>query len=246
MSGAELAALLCGVCRSRLGTDEAATCRACVADVRAHLFAVEDAYGLLPALLDGLGSNAPQPGRGRAAERPLPGGDVLVLLAAGGDALEAFRRLRRAEASGKRHDEPPWGADDAGHDPPSVAYELARHEDDWRHLRREPAATGPATVASAAAYLHARLPWAACKHRGFAEFALDVKALRARLERAAGLDDRPERAGVPCFGCGGDLERRFGYRGLADDWTCRRCGRVYDQAAYLLAVRANLEQVARP
>lgn len=244
MSGPQPAAgLLCGVCRHRLGTDELATCRACVADVRAHLLAVEATYGLLPALLGVLGSNAPQPGQVRASERPLPGGDVLVLLARGSNALEALRRLRQAEAVGKPHDEPPWGADDAGNDPPSAAYELGRWVDDWRLLRREPVGGHAATVPGAVDYLLARLPWAASHHPGFAEFTLDVKVLRRRLERAAGLDDRPERAGVPCFDCRGDLERPYGYQGRVDDWTCRRCHRVYDQAAYLLAVRATLQEV---
>lgn len=236
-----MTALLCGCCRHRLGVDELATCRACVADTRAHLGAITAAYELLPALLDSLGSNAPQPGRGRVVERPMPGGDVLVLLGPGGDALEALRRLRRAERIGKPHDEPPWGADDFGHDPPSAAHELGRWEDDWRRVRGEPGAGGPATVAAAVEYLRARLAWAASHHPGFAEFGLDLRALRRCLEQAAGLDDRPERAGVPCFDCGGDLERRYGHNGREDDWTCHRCRRVYDQAAYLLAVRANLE-----
>jgi hypothetical protein len=209
-----------------------------VADVRAHLGAIEAAYGLLPELLDALGSNAPQPGGGRAAERPMPGGDVLVLLAPGSSAAERWRAWRRDPER-----DPEWDQDDRPADPPSVAYELGRHEDDWRRLRGEPAAPGEATVGEAAAYLHLRLTWAARRHPGFAEFALELAVLRRRVERAAGLDDRPERAGVPCFGCGGDLERPYGHQGREDDWRCRRCRRVYDQAGYLLAVRASLEEV---
>lgn len=232
--------LLCGTCRHRLGRDEAATCRACVADVRAHLGAVQAAYELLPALLDGLGSNAPQPGRGRATERPMPGGDVLVLLAAGSNALAALRRLREAEQAGRVHEEPAWGADDRGNDAPSVAFELARWAQDWALVRGEPAPV--ADVATSLGWLRNRLPWAGAHHRGFAEFALDVKRLRRHLERVTGLEDRPERAGVPCFDCRGDLERPYGRSGRADDWTCRRCRRAYDQASYLLAVRASLEE----
>lgn len=230
-----MTALLCGCCRHRLGVDELATCRACVADTRAHLGAVEHVYALLPALLDSLGSNAPQPGRGRVAERPMPGGDVLVLL---GPGSAAAARLRAFLAGA----DPDWDGDDRPADPPSVAHELGRFEDDWRKVRGEPAATGPATVPGAAAYLHSRLAWAASHHAGFAEFGLDLRALRRRLEQAAGLGDRPERAGVPCFDCGGDLERRYGHKGREDDWTCRRCRRVYDQVSYLLAVRASLEE----
>lgn len=228
----------CGTCRTALGVQEASTCRACVADVRTHLGAIEAAYALLPELLDALGSNAPQPGRGRTAERPMPGGDVLVLLAPGSSAAERMRAwLRDPER------DPDWDQDDRPADPPSVAYELGRHEDDWRRLRGEPAATADATVGSAAGYLHLRLSWAARRHPGFAEFALELAILRRRVERAAGLDDRPERAGVPCFGCGGDLERRYGHQGREDDWTCSRCGRVYDPPAYRLAVIASLQEI---
>lgn len=235
-------ALLCGVCRHRLGVDEAGTCRACVADTRAHLGAIDDAYKLLPALLDGLGSNAPQPGRARSNERPMPGGDVLVLLAAGSSALEALRRLRAADATGKAHDEPAWGADDRGHDAPSAAYELGRWVSDWGLVRREPVAASIG-VPAAVVWLRRRVSWAGSHHPGFADFTLDMRALRQRIERVAGLEDRPERAGVPCFDCGGDLQRQFGHNGRDDDWTCSWCGRVYDQAAYLLAVRATLQEV---
>lgn len=231
-------ALLCGVCRHRLGTDEARTCRACVADTRAHLGAIEHAYALLPDLLVGLGSNAPQPGRTASNERPMPGGDVLVLLGPGSPALERVRAWLRDPDR-----DPDFDQDDRPGDPPSAAYALGRHEDDWRHVRREPAAAAAHTVAGAVAYLHGHLTWAAARHPGFAEFALDLAALRRRLEVAAQLDDRPERAGVACFGCGDDLQRPYGHNGREDDWTCRRCRRVYDQAAYLLAVRATLQEV---
>lgn len=230
------AGLLCGVCRHRLGTDELATCRACVADVRAHLGAIEAAYGLLPLLLPACGSNAPQDGRGRAAERPIPGGDALVLL---GPGSPATARLRAFLAG----DDPDWDQDDRRSDPPSARYELGRWVDDWLLLRREPAAAVPLPVPAAVAFLRDRLQWAASRHPGFGEFVLDVKVLRACLERAAGLDEPVERAGVPCFDCGGDLERGYDHNGRADDWRCRRCHRVYDSASYLLAVRAQLEEV---
>jgi hypothetical protein len=231
----------CGTCARRLGVDEAATCRACVADVREHLALIVDLYATLPALLGGLGSNAPDPaGPVRSGERPMPGGDVLVLLAGGSDALAALRRLRAAQSSGKSHEEPAWGADDRDRDPPSVAYELARWVTDWRLTRSEPSAS--MGVNASAAWLSIRIPWAAARHPAFAEFATDMARLRRRLEHATGTADRPERAGVPCFDCGGDLERGWGHHGREDDWTCRRCRRVYDQAAYLLAVRATLEE----
>lgn len=377
MTGTEPAALSCGTCRTRLGVDEASTCRACVADTRAHLAAITAAYRVLPALLDGLGSNAPQPSRGRTAERPLPGGDVLVLLGPGSSAIERLRAYLAGQ-------DPDWDQDDRPADPPSVAYELERWVSDWRRLRREDAAGrsssrgaggkaappemhtpcviwdgrltregygrldlpapggqvyahrhayervhGPIpddlttdhlcwnpacvnvdhmelvtraenirrasarithcpqghpydddntmhyvqpksggigrkcrechrqwarerradrrgwTAEESLVYLHRHLTWAARRHPGFPEFATDLTRLRRRVEAAAGLDDRPERAGVPCFGCGGPLERPYGHQGREDDWTCARCRRVYTRSAYLLAVRATLEGVDR-
>lgn len=223
-AGPEPTGVLCSTCRHRLGVDELHTCRACVADVRHTLAAVVDVFGRLLAELGQLGSNAPDPGRpGRSSTLPLPGGAVLVMLGPGAPAAADVDALPS--------------------DPRSVAHELGRWEDDWRRRRREPAADGPPLVATAADYLQVRLTWAATRHPGFAEFAADVTVLRRRLERATGLDDRPERAGVPCFDCRGDLERPYGHNGREDDWTCRRCRRVYDQAAYLLAVRAQLEEV---
>jgi hypothetical protein len=237
---------MCGTCARRLGVGELATCRACVADARADLAAVLDAYGMLPALLNGLGSNAPNPAAVHGgSERPMPGGDVLVLLGPGSGA----DNQRRADAARRRAGRPGsdvWGLDDLPSDPSSVAYELGRWEDDWRRVRGEPAASGPAGVHTAADYLRDRLAWAAGHHDAFPDFAEDLARLRRRLEVATGTIDRPERADVPCLDCQGPLERWWTHAGLDDEWTCRGCRRGYDQRAYLLAVRATLEEVAGP
>jgi hypothetical protein len=233
----------CGTCAHRLGLDELATCRACVADVRTALDAIETAHALLPGLLVGLGSNAPNPAGRGGNERPMPGGDVLVLLGPGSGADNQRRADRARRLAGKPGGDV-WGRDDRDGDPPSVAWELGRWEDDWRRIRGEPAAPGPPSVPAAVVYLHGRVAWAAGHHDAFPDFAADMNLLRRRLEVVTGTCDRPERADVPCLDCGADLERRWTHQGLDDEWTCCRCRRAYDQRAYLLAVRATLEKVS--
>lgn len=127
-------------------------------------------------------------------------------------------------------------------DPESVAFELCRWEDDWRQVRGEPAAETVGTVASAAGYLERRMGWAADEHLAFDEFAEDVRRLLTRLRTATATDDHPE-AGAPCFeeGCGGTLVREWTEQGLSESWRCPRCRRVYEPAAYWLAVKAEME-----
>lgn len=251
----------CGTCRQLLGRGEQATCRACVADVRAALRGIVDGYAVLPLLLDSLGSNAPKrnPGGGGGGdrERPLPGGDPLVMLGpgSGGD------NVRRADTARLRVDPGAvqlYGRDDADGDPVSVSHELGRWEDDWRRLRGEPGAPGPAYVSTAVDYLTVNVSWAASRHPAFREFADDMRRLRWQLEAVTRTEDRPVRASAPCFEprptddddggearvCGGVLERHYLTTGLQDDWVCRRCKRVYDQAGYWLAVRSQLERAA--
>jgi len=235
----------CGLCQRPLREDERATCHQCVGAVRADLHAVTNLHQLLPAVLAALGSNAPNPNLTRGFAAPLPGGDALVLLAGGSAGAEARRRWRRAEATGQPHQEPPWGADDQPNDPPSVSGELARWEDELRHHHHHPAAPYPADVTGAASYLRRNLTWAGGHHPDFAELADDLAALRRRLERVTGRDQPPVTAAADCFDCGGRLQRHWTHHGLTDDWTCHQCARVYDQPAYLLAVRARLEQQAQ-
>jgi hypothetical protein len=234
----ESEAIPCAVCRRPLREeDPPRVCHACIGKARADLHAIVNAYATLPDIVHHpLGSNAPRPQEGgRASERPMPGGNALVMLAGGGDG--------RGQLWSEH-----FGADDMNGDPPSVPYELGRWEDDWRRTRGEPAALTGYYVASAAAYLLQHTPWAARTHPEFDEFVDDLRRLRHTLEHAAGLADTPVRADAPCFDCGGTLERHYRDRhGLDDDWICRGCRRQYTPAAYYLAVRAELEtRATRP
>lgn len=78
-------------------------------------------------------------------------------------------------------------------------------------------------------------------HVPFEDFARDLRRCRAHLE--AVLHDSPhgDLAGVGCFDCGGDLERKLTTTGLDDHWTCRICKRRYTYAEYNFALRARLE-----
>lgn len=213
----------CVICARSLHHDEQQTCLPCLGRVRADLADVVYTYGQLPAELARLKSGSDMSATATGSdENPMPGGDVLALLAGGSEGRSEDGTTYRVS------------------DPPSVAYALASWEDDWRSVRREPAASGPATVSAAAAYLGARMGWAAGNHPAFDEFARDVRRLRSRLLRTTAQDDTPE-TGAPCFGCSEPLERGWTDEGLADHWFCRRCHRVYSDAEYWLAVRAKLE-----
>lgn len=211
---------VCLVCGRSLTSTELRTCESCVAEVRRLLVEVVQLFALLPMTLGhpvGARYDADSP-HGGSDERPLPGGDALVMLGPGSMAA---------------------GALGLPSDPPAVAAELGGWEDDWRSTRREPAADCEATVAGAAAYLSDRAGWSASHHDAFDEFVTDLRRITARLRDATAMSDRPQ-LGVPCFDCGADLRRAYG----EDDYRCPRCRRTYDEASYWLAVRANLEQEA--
>jgi ribosomal protein L37AE/L43A len=76
----------------------------------------------------------------------------------------------------------------------------------------------------------------------FDELAGEVRRCRGHLEDVLHDQPRGDYAAVGCFECGADLERRLTKAGFEDVWTCRRCRRTYTHAAYMLAIRARLEE----
>lgn len=226
---------LCQVCTRSLRLEDHRTCEDCLTHARHLLAGVTSMYAELPAHLarvpgQRLDTSAPAASDGR----PLPGGDVLVLLGKGSEGLED---------NGKT-------AKDG--DPKSVAYELAWWANTWADSRAEPVVvplfdqTGrtPAArqVQLAAGYLEVHTRWAARAHGGFVAYVKDLQLLHRRLERATGRADRPEKAEAECFTCGADaLVRQLTDRGLEDHWTCGRCRTTYDWHRYLLACRAKVE-----
>jgi len=75
----------------------------------------------------------------------------------------------------------------------------------------------------------------------FEDFARDLRRCRGHLESVLHDQPRGDIAGVGCFECGHDLERRLTPAGFADVWTCRGCRQVYTSAEYNFALRASLE-----
>lgn len=99
------------------------------------------------------------------------------------------------------------------------------------------------TVSRCVDYLTGRLT-VLSRHDGFAftEFSKAVRKIRAHLEAVLRDQGHGDVAGVGCFDCGGDLERRLTARsGFEDVWTCKGCRRQYKWREYMFAVRAALE-----
>ena len=228
---------LCQVCQLSLDRTERQVCLLCVGQVRRNLHRIGDLYATLP---DELGHpKGPQidpSGGGRHDdEQPIPGGPILPLLAGGSRGLTQITGAPTT-AGGRdfSHDN-----DEHTSDPQSVAFELSRHEDLWRLQRGEPAAETAPTVTGCSGYLFRHLTWAADNLEDFLDLSDALATILYRLEAVTSTSDRPQ-VGVPCFedGCGADLIRKYG----EDHYTCPRCRRQYDDAAYWLAVRAALEK----
>lgn len=229
---------LCVVCSLSLDRQERACCVMCVGATRRDLHRIVDLYAVLPDEL-GHATAAPMDPMGgrRDDERPLPGGQILPLLAGGSRGLT---QITGAPTSAGVRDYS-HEADERDSDPQSVAFELSRWEDHWRHLRREPAADHAPTVTGCSAYLRRNVQWAADHDDAFQGFADDLHTLRGRLERVTGHDEPRAEPGAPCFDCGHDLHRPWTDEGLADEWRCPRCKAVYEAPRYWLAVRSHLE-----
>lgn len=180
-------------------------------ELPAHLGHVRASMGNRPGGTDG---------------RPLPGGDLLVLLGPGSRGLSDDGETRRRN------------------DPDSVPYKLSAWEERWRSARGEEPA-GPTEVWRAAQYLRNNLRWASVSLKGFSGFLGDLRALHGRLETATGRRRSPVKANADCFSCGEPLLRLVGSDGLEEQHvTCRGCGQKYDATRYLLALRAAAEDAS--
>jgi len=257
----------CIVCCRTLG-DEIQTCINCLNRARNNLSAITELAALSEERLDGwpaISAGSPQDGA-QIHERPLPGGDMLVMVSDGSEGRSEPDALFQQ-------------------DPESLSYMLGSWEDDWRQIRGEAAAPHKATIANAADYLNRRLGWAAQHHPAFDEFAGQLGKAVSALEAGLRSGDRVER-GVPCSECGERLIRRAAAKrdcahtrkarlmasdqdetvvlrqillaypedatehakcdqgGYSDNYECRTCGQTYTQAEYWLAVRARIEEVS--
>lgn len=122
-------------------------------------------------------------------------------------------------------------------------YILGSWEQLWRDHLTQPtdlAATLPRLVDYLDRHMH---EMAAEPEVPFEDFARDLRGCRGHLEDVLRDQNQGDRAGVGCFDCGGDLERRLTEQGFEDHWTCQRCRRRYTYAEYNFALRASLEAV---
>jgi hypothetical protein len=235
----------CVVCGHELAPTELRTCVGCLGRTRRRLLllarlvdvAVDLRPDLAPIVLDRT-SHA-------TVETPLPGGDLLVALGPGAPAGE-----------GDPND--PW----------AVQQGLASWVRDWAETRGESALPVP-TVTWLVDWLTVRCGWAAAHHDAFALFADEVDDMLSELAAWSHLC-QPSITGAPCPYCRVPLRRDWTDRrrrhecvghpdrcdwpyrhhgcadtgGLDDLWRCPRCARTYPDAAYWLAVRAQLEEIA--
>jgi hypothetical protein len=222
--------LLCIVCTRSLLDYEQQTCESCLTHTRELLAGIGLMYDELPRHLGHVSSRAYGSGPVSSDGRPLPGGDVLVLLANGS---EGFAEDALTTKDG---------------DPTPVAYELGWWHEEWQDCREERVTdarprSAVAIVRQALGYLEVHARWAAAHHPGFDEFAADVRKLHTRMEVATGRVRQETKANASCFDCGGDLVRRIDGDGMEEDHvTCVRCRRQYDQPRYLLALAGRREE----
>lgn len=267
---------LCLVCSTSLALADRQTCESCLTKTRVLLAGISVMYDELPRHLGHVRSQVYDAGRPESADgRPLPGGDVLVLLGAGSEGLEED------------------GTTSRDGDAVSVAFTLEFWREEWEDARGERVVerrprSSRTKVRQAVGYLERMTRWAAQQHAGFVDYADDLRLLHGRLERATGRNQPRVKAEAECFDCGADalvrevregeacghrppefppasggslLERRALHEeqvsaweaahsrceqgGHEDRWTCQRCGRTYDWPAYLLACRSRVEDGRR-
>lgn len=175
----------CCLCGRSLQHDEPQTCIWCLNRVRGDLNAIADLYALLPEEMmfrGGVSFDVVY----RSADTRVPGGDALVHLAPGSpDARDP---------------------DATPGDPTPVAALLRNWalvfvaDPDQPPARHLTAITG---------WLSARLTRLAQRHDAFADFASELRRLRAELERVNHAGDRPSHAPAPCTDCGNTLTRPY-------------------------------------
>ena len=225
-------------CWRTLRADEAGICAVHLGALRRDLADLAQDWPVLASMPLGSPRSARfDETRSAARERPLPGGDALVLRGPGGWRGSGGR----GSASG-----------DAGSVSGVVAY--------WRMrvvLFRREAPTRDPGVPAALAYLRGpALDAFAAQGGQVAEMITEMAALRSRVRVAIGDSDRSLRGAVPCVQCGTLLVREelddgsrtnrpagqvSTTRGQSEVWTCPRCREQVSADHYWLAVRAALE-----
>jgi ribosomal protein L37AE/L43A len=207
-------------CRVCIRTHAEQTCPECVASTRDNLHAIARCCGALSVEVAHRGVN----------------GEAMMLLGPSADPerwgfTEASVMVGRLPAG--------WVEDVNGELHPGFV--LATWDMIWRDHLDQPSnlkATLPRLVDYLDQHLHRMAEEDLIP---FEDFARDLRRCRGHLESVLHDQPRGDIAGVGCFECGHDLERRLTDTGFADVWTCRGCRQVYTSAEYNFALRASLE-----
>lgn len=208
-------------CRVCGYTHVAGTCAECLAETREALRDIGVRCGSLPAEVEHRGIH----------------GEAMMLLGPSADP-EARGHLEASIAAGRVPGDYLDHADSELH----PLFVLGTWDMIWRDALEHDEPTERLTVAAAVDYLDRQLSYmAGYEHAPFEDFASAVRDCRTHLAGVLHDEERGVRANVPCFDCGGELERQLGKAGFDDHWTCRRCRRRYTIAEYNFALRASLE-----
>ncbi len=208
---------LCVVCTRSLHRAEPRVCELCISYVQQLLAGILLLWAELHGHRRTIRTGQYDETRPVSRDKPLLGGDVLLLLGPGSNGTSA-RRLSPAEIrkgmTGREH-----GVDNQPTDGASVAQVLTSWEDSWRRVWEEPAAdTGErlsSIIRSAASYLERRTRAAANgdsrldPQPEFDAYVHELAELHGQLERVTHQDRRPAVAEADCFTCAGRLERHW-------------------------------------
>lgn len=220
----------CCACPRPLGPYEPLTCHHCQQHTRTTLADILTLYTTLPDHIRHLTGITGGRNREKHPTTPLPGGDALVLLAAGSMGYDDNADTTRDD------------------DPPSATQILAVWEDRWRKLRGEPAAPTTATITTTADYLDRHIQWASNTDPHFAILVTELRHLKAKMRVVTGTISPPQQSDAHCLNgeCGGRLEQKWRDDGLDDTRVCPDCHRAYTPAQYNQALKWQLQQEAPP
>jgi hypothetical protein len=204
------------------------TCPDCVSRARNDLRGVRDMYRQLPDIIASIaGLHAVRydrgaggkPGKVRATDTTILGGEALVLSAGGTTRTPTLGR-------GETSIDPALLAAEQT-DPPSLLAVLIEWEDRWRTERDDPVAE-TTSVDAAVDYLREHTEWAAQRSASWDAWLRALSDLRWRLRRLTG-DTRPreQEEPTPCVHCGGPVVRAWSKAGLSDVRTCKGCGAAW-------------------
>lgn len=176
----------CLLCKREHLETELQTCPYCVGQMRGDLKEIEE----LTALLPDQAAEGVTEGKLIAAA-PIPGGEAMVMLAPGSLGTQA-----------DDHEHESWA------DPMPPLTLLESWENDWRHMRGQPAA-GKSTIVGCRSYLERHLSWASQHHDAIEDFAREITSCRQRLAADLHASEKAAVKAVACLSCDTLLDREY-------------------------------------